>query len=297
MNKTTNFENIESSSKNIINKLKKKNNMLKKESKIPNMFKKESIKKSNSLKKLSKKLNKFKKESIQFKKESKEFKKKNIPVLTKSINTFNNIENILNNNENNNIINNKNIVNKNKNKSLNSTRKIVYNNDNKQAFQLEILFDLVLNKFEQLTKKYLNIDGKALWQPIKNILSKYDDPHFHALKYKTLSDNLVDKIMSITEYIRNGAGEETLLTQNHFIIQQVRIPLKEEPSIKKIVQIALNIGQWKGNPDKKIYSLLNYKKTGLDKINKYLNNYNIKKLSSYIDDNTVIAIKEYLDSL
>ena len=274
MNKTTNFENIESGSKNGMNELKKSSNKFKSDSAKKNMFKSGSSKKSK------------------FKKDSKKFQKKNIPILRKSINNFNNIENILNNFDK-----NINIENKNKNRSSNSSRKIIYNNNNKQASQLEILFELVLNKFEQLTKKYLNIDGKALWQPIKSILSKYDSPHFYASKYKTLSDSLINKVMSITEYIRNGAGEETLLAQSHFIIQQVRIPLKEEPSIKKIIQIALNIGQWKGNPDKKIYNLLNYKKTGLDKINKYLNEYNIKKLSSHIDDNTVIAIKEYLDSL
>jgi len=272
MNKTTNFENIESGSKKRMNELKKSLNMFKSGSAKKNMFKSGSAKKSK------------------FKKDSKKFQKKNIPILRKSINNFNNIENVLNNFDV-----NINIVNKNKNRFSNSSRKIV--NNNKQASQLEILFELVLNKFEQLTKKYLNIDGKALWQPIKSILSKYDRPHFYASKYKTLSDSLINKVMSITEYIRNGAGEETLLAQSHFIIQQVRIPLKEEPSIKKIIQIALNIGQWKGNPDKKIYNLLNYKKTGLDKINKYLNEYNIKKLSSHIDDNTVIAIKEYLDSL
>ena len=284
MNKTTNFENIESGSKNGMNELKKSSNKFKSDSAKKNMFKSDSAKK-NMFKSGSSKKSKFKKDS-------KKFQKKNIPILRKSINNFNNIENILNNFDK-----NINIENKNKNRSSNSSRKIIYNNNNKQASQLEILFELVLNKFEQLTKKYLNIDGKALWQPIKSILSKYDSPHFYASKYKTLSDSLINKVMSITEYIRNGAGEETLLAQSHFIIQQVRIPLKEEPSIKKIIQIALNIGQWKGNPDKKIYNLLNYKKTGLDKINKYLNEYNIKKLSSHIDDNTVIAIKEYLDSL
>jgi hypothetical protein len=264
MNKTTNSENINIFSKNVMNQFKKKYNIFEKESK-----------------KISKK---------ESKKISKKFQKKNTSIITKSINNFNNIENVANENEN--------IVkNSNKNKSSNNIEKIVYNNNNKQTSQLEILFDLVLNKFEQLSKKYLNLDGKALWQPIKKILSKYDEPHFHALKYKTLSNSLIDKIMSITEYIRNGRGEETLIVQNHFIIQQVRIPLKEEPSIKNIIQIALNIGQWKGNPDKKIYNLLNYKKSGLDKINKYLNNYNINKLSSYIDNNTVISIKEYLDSL
>ena len=266
MNKTNNSENIDRFSKNVINRLKEKYNIIKKESK---------------------------KKSLKFKKESKKIQKMNTPLLIKSINNFNSIENVGNNNENIVKINNKN----NKNKSSNNTEKIVYNNNNKQTTQLEILFDLVLNKFEQLNKKYLNLNGKALWQPIKSILSKYDEPRFYASKYKKLSDSLIDKIMSIIEYSRNGKGEETLLVQNHFIIQQVRIPLKEEPSIKKIIEIALNIGQWKGNPDKKIYNLLNYKKTGLDKINKYLNNYNIKKLSSYIDDSILLSIKEYLDSL
>ena len=34
--------------------------------------------------------------------------------------------------------------------------------------------------------------------------------------------------------------------KNHFLIQQVRIPNKEKPVIGKILQIALNMGQYKG---------------------------------------------------
>jgi hypothetical protein len=48
--------------------------------------------------------------------------------------------------------------------------------------------------------------------------------------------------MLLPEYTINGYEEKIIIENNHFIIQQVRIPLNEKPSIRKIIQIALNIG-------------------------------------------------------
>ena len=47
-------------------------------------------------------------------------------------------------------------------------------------------------------------------------------------------------------------GNIEIMEKNHFLIQTVRIPKNEEPSLKKVCQIALNIGQYQGYTRKTI---------------------------------------------
>ena len=48
------------------------------------------------------------------------------------------------------------------------------------------------------------------------------------------------------EFYINGHGKQEIIEVNHFLIQTVRIPTTEKPSLKKIMQIALNMGQFQG---------------------------------------------------
>jgi hypothetical protein len=59
--------------------------------------------------------------------------------------------------------------------------------------------------------------------------------------------------MLLHKYTINGYEEKIIIENNHFIIQQVRIPLTEKPTIRKIIQIALNIGQYRGSRGKMIF--------------------------------------------
>ena len=40
--------------------------------------------------------------------------------------------------------------------------------------------------------------------------------------------------------------QKEIIEKNHFIMQTVRIPMNEKPTLKKIIQLALNIGQYYG---------------------------------------------------
>ena len=112
-------------------------------------------------------------------------------------------------------------------------------------YNLELLFDIVLEKAYKLRKANpLKFDGQGFWQPIKKLLEPLDI--YSARKWKKISKTKERTIMLLPEYIINGYGDKIINENNHFIIQQVRIPLTEKPTIKKIVQIALNIGQYKG---------------------------------------------------
>jgi hypothetical protein len=52
--------------------------------------------------------------------------------------------------------------------------------------------------------------------------------------------------MKLPEYSINGKNEKIIIEKNHFLIQTVRIPLTEKPILRKIMQIALNNGQYQG---------------------------------------------------
>jgi hypothetical protein len=80
--------------------------------------------------------------------------------------------------------------------------------------------------------------------------------------------------MLLPEYTINGYEEKIIIENNHFIIQQVRIPLTEKPTIRKIIQIALNIGQYRGSGGKMIF----------DNIGQFISQKDIVKLSKHIPE-------------
>ncbi len=91
--------------------------------------------------------------------------------------------------------------------------------------------------------------------------------------------------MLLHKYTINGYDQKSIIENNHFIIQQVRIPLKESPTIRKIIQVALNIGQHKGSGGKIIFN----------NIDEFITKKDIVELSKYIPDNLVGKIRQYLE--
>jgi hypothetical protein len=162
---------------------------------------------------------------------------------------------------------------------------------NKNKYNLELLFDSVLEKSYKLRQSNpLNFDGQGFWQPIKKILEPLDK--YNAKKWKQISKTKTRKIMLLPEYTINGYENKLINENNHFIIQQVRIPLNEKPTIKKIIQIALNIGQYKGtNKNNFIYNIK------FNNITQFIYKKDIIELSKYISDETLEKVNEYLSSL
>ena len=157
---------------------------------------------------------------------------------------------------------------------------------------LEIIFNNVLDKVYKLRKANpTKFDGKGFWQPIKKILEPLDK--YSAKTWKKLSKKLTKSIMLLPEYTINGYEEKIIIENNHFIIQQVRIPLTEKPTIRKIIQIALNIGQYKGSKVKPY----NISRIELNNIGQFISQKDIMELSKHIPDELVRKISGYLDVL
>ena len=165
---------------------------------------------------------------------------------------------------------------------------------NKNKYNLELLFDSVLEKSYKLRQSNpLNFDGQGFWQPIKKILEPLDK--YNAKKWKQISKTKTRKIMLLPEYTINGYETKLINENNHFIIQQVRIPLQDKPTIKKIMQIALNIGQYKGTcMNKSMNTSKNIKNISYNNINQFIFKNDIIKLSKYLTDDIVNSISKYL---
>ena len=114
---------------------------------------------------------------------------------------------------------------------------------------IETLFDQIRKIAKHKNQTDVSFDGKKFWQPIKIILS---DSTWKATKWKKQSKTKYEEIMNMPEFFINGYGNNIKIPENHFLIQTVRIPTNEEPSLKKICQIALNIGQYQGYTKKTI---------------------------------------------
>ncbi len=122
---------------------------------------------------------------------------------------------------------------------------------------VENLFEQIRKTTKQKRKHISSFDGKKFWQPIKAILST---SNWNASKWKQQSKTKYKEIMGIPEYIIDGYGNTQIIENNHFLIQTVRIPQNEKPSLRKVCQIALNIGQYQANSCKSIEnnSIKNY---------------------------------------
>ena len=178
------------------------------------------------------------------------------------------------------------------------------NTNSNNKYKLEILFNNVLQKSYQLRKENpKTFDGKTFWQPIKKRLETLDN--HSASKWKTLSKSKTKKIMLLPEYTINGYETKQINEKNHFMIQQVRIPLQDKPTIKKIIQIALNIGQYKGTNKSKNISKTKTKTKNSNKtknnnsikynnINQFIYKNDIIKLSNYITNDIIDEINKYL---
>lgn len=121
---------------------------------------------------------------------------------------------------------------------------------------LQQLCELVYNASFELRKNNKEADGLAFWKPIKSILQNYDNSHDEKITWnepktidgvKYYGDFDIDYIMSLNEYDSNNDINEII----HFQKQLVRIP-NDKVCLRKIIQIALNKGQYDGTLYKEV---------------------------------------------
>ena len=113
---------------------------------------------------------------------------------------------------------------------------------------LNKLFTLVLEKSKRERINNAKFNGLKFWRSIK---SKINDIDTTVYEWNPIfSEHIVPKEMldtilrDIPEH--NSENKTKTIEINHFFIQIVRIPHTEECNLRKILQLALNIGQFLG---------------------------------------------------
>jgi hypothetical protein len=145
--------------------------------------------------------------------------------------------------------------------------------------KLARLFNLVKNAaIERRKSDPEKFNGQAFWQFIKNTLEKLDN--YRAKEWKKLPTKCAEEIMKLPEFDANGK----MIEENHFLLQQARIPKNEPPTIRKIVQIALNIGQYRAI----------HENGGFDHLSEFISCDDAAELSKYISDELLAEINKYL---
>jgi hypothetical protein len=132
------------------------------------------------------------------------------------------------------------------------------------------------------TLKNSDIDGLVFWRDVKRDFVRYDDSTPNAT-YR-INKICVRKINFMFQYeqLANKDKKGETILPDHFIYQLVNIPTTEPVNVRKVMQLALNIGQWKA-ADKNTGALIEadniFKKYKLDKIDSYLAKSEIAILS------------------
>ena len=100
------------------------------------------------------------------------------------------------------------------------------------------LFIIIKNYFKERKNQDILFDGQKNWQPFKNLLNNNN----WTFEWIPPDIDIYNENINLPEYIN-----DQIIEQNHFLIQCVRIPTTEEPCLRKLIQIALNIGQYEGS--------------------------------------------------
>lgn len=109
--------------------------------------------------------------------------------------------------------------------------------------------------------------GKEFWQPLKNLLDNND----MGLKWRKHPPHLTTRMMALVN-----------TTPTHFLRQQFRIPKEEDLTLRRLFQIALNIGQWVATWDDNVITSAEYE------------HYKLGSIYTYVDERELCVLAKEL---
>jgi hypothetical protein len=133
--------------------------------------------------------------------------------------------------------------------------------------------------------KLSGINGLDFWSNVKQDFMKYDNRSIE-MKY-TIDNAYIYKINYLfhSKQLQNKDKNGETITPDHFIYQLVNLPVNEPVCIRRVMQLALNVGQWK-SANKNTVALIEadkiFKHYKLDSIESYLAKEDIDALSNLL---------------
>lgn|SRR3989338_5085539 len=155
-------------------------------------------------------------------------------------------------------------------------------------------------------KKYGKIStqqqtNSVLFNKILNILgSTITSYEFSRWNSDVLPDGVLysiftETIMDLPEKVINGKGETEILTENHYLIEQFRIPLKNKPTFINVLKIAWTAGLLHPHLKIKDYPegiVKNYRDLHVHHLINYLSDDEIKQANTLITDTVINSVKK-----
>ena len=133
--------------------------------------------------------------------------------------------------------------------------------------------------------KNSGIDGLDFWRKVKPDFAKYDNRSTE-MKY-TINKAYIHKINYLfhSKQLQNKDKNGETIIPDHFIYQLVNLPVNETVCIRRVMQLALNIGQWKS---------ANKNTAALIEANKIFNDYNLDNIKSYLAKEDIETLSNLL---
>ena len=113
---------------------------------------------------------------------------------------------------------------------------------------IETIYNCVLKHATELRLNNTRANGLLYWTRLKSLFASISYIRVNA--FIPIDKDTYHRFMSLPEKTIDGYGKITMLELNHFVIQLVRIPHNEQPTIIKILQLAYNYGQYVGTREK-----------------------------------------------
>ena len=159
-------------------------------------------------------------------------------------------------------------------------------------------YNTIFTRANILRTRCPDADGLGFWKSIKDKLAIYDE--LQAPSWKSLPEDITRDVLSLPEYYILGNGEKVIDEPNHFLIQQFRLPLQNKPTFRKIMQVALNAGQFHPNKNRDTIPNLildNYNSHKYWQLDRYLDMSTINQIGCFnkIPESFVNDISETLD--
>jgi hypothetical protein len=135
-------------------------------------------------------------------------------------------------------------------------------------------------------------EGRESWQPIK---TQFEDKSY-GLQWKPIAAPIRRFALNMIDETADGKT----ITNVHYFRQQLRIPSEEALNMRRLLQVALNIGQWKALPKSTRDSVIpshEYNKLRLDTIRRYITRSQEQTLASNISPQAYDFVIDYCDNI
>jgi len=140
--------------------------------------------------------------------------------------------------------------------------------------EVESVWNAIINNASLLKTKYgKRFDGLNYWNSIKPFLKDIDSRKHEPIQWNPNHQNVINNFRHIRSEIPEKDSLNKLIEKNHFLLQQLNIPGKDEgvATFRRLMQIALNIGQ-----------LQPYLHSFSDKVQKLITTNNLSNIKTYM---------------